>query len=98
MTKHGTDWRFEDPENVAVFTTDDIIEGRKPILYVSHDADDGSWQFHSGEIANVARAKTVALREIVRLDPTITELADLPEGWIAERAHANSEWRRYTIS
>ncbi|MGO4185903.1 hypothetical protein AB4Z17_32735 [Paenibacillus sp. TAF43_2] len=42
-------WPFEDPENVAVITTQKIMNKHSPILYVSHDSDDGMWQFLDGE-------------------------------------------------
>lgn len=94
-SKHTNDWPFKDPKNVAVFTTADIITARMPILYVSHDVSDNGWQFHSGHKADITQAKLVCLHEIVAIDPTIKELADLPEGSVAERATAKSPWRRY---
>ena len=97
LTNTGNDWPFRDPKNAAVFTTADIIAGRKPILYVSHDASDGAWQFHSGETVDISQAKTVALHLLAEIDPTIRDIADLPDGWIAERASETSEWRRYSL-
>jgi hypothetical protein len=49
-------WLFEDPENVAVLTSKDVIDLGKWIHYVSHDYDDGSWQFHSLEGAPLREA------------------------------------------
>ena len=87
-------WRFEDPPNVAVVTTQSVVRRGNPILLVTHDDDDGSWQFHSGEGANVNEAMVVALEEIIQLDPSVEQLADLPCGWVATRATFNSEWVR----
>lgn len=36
----------------------------------------------------------VALRSIVRLDQSVTELADLPLGWHAWRASKSAPWQR----
>lgn len=89
-----TDWPFEDPPNVAVFTTTAVVKGGSPILRVTHDDDDGAWQFHTGETVTAGDAMIVALRQIVKLDPSIGSLADLPYGWIATRDNVASEWKR----
>src|SRR5947209_12602760 len=38
-------WPFAEPEDLAVFTLKRIVRGESPILMVSHDEDDGGWQF-----------------------------------------------------
>ncbi|MGF1601476.1 MAG: hypothetical protein ACFCU8_05540 [Thermosynechococcaceae cyanobacterium] len=88
-----SDWLFDDPPNVAVFTTRHVLEG-KGILLVTHDADDGSWQFHTGQATNEAEAKVVSLRRIVELDPSVTQLFDLPLGWAAIRPGVEAQWQR----
>jgi hypothetical protein len=89
------DWPFADPKNVAVFTTTHIMRLGKPILYVSHDDEDGAWQFHtSAPHVSVRDAMIVALKEMVEHDATICELADLPCGWFAERDAIGGPWRR----
>ena len=42
------DWPFTDPENLAVFTLARVVRGESPILRVTHDEDDGGWQFTDG--------------------------------------------------
>ena len=88
------DWPFEAPPNVAVITMRQILEGKAPILFVSHDEDDGGWQFLTGAVLDADDAKVVALRTIVALDAAIAELADLPEGWTAARDAPGEPWRR----
>ena len=90
----SSDWKFEDPPNVAVLTTKDVVTGSKHILLVAHDEDDGSWQFHSGEEVNPDDAMVVALSKIVALDSSIEELADLPLGWVATRPRTTAPWVR----
>jgi hypothetical protein len=87
-------WPFSDAKNVAVFTTGNIISGSHSILYVIHDADDGAWQFHSGEGFNQEDCKVVSLGEIVSIDSSILNLADLPLGWMATRKSQNDGWQQ----
>jgi hypothetical protein len=90
------DWPFEDPPNVAVFTSKAIVEKQQWIYYVSHDEDDGAWQFHTidGPPQCDGDARIVSLRSIVEFDPTVARLADLPLGWYACRESTVHEWER----
>jgi hypothetical protein len=90
-----SNWPFQDPKNVAVFTTKQVVKDRKPILFVTHDTDDGAWQFHSGDVARSEDIMILALSEIVEIDPSITELADLPLGYKASRNSPSDSWRRH---
>lgn len=89
-------WPFADPPNVAVFATSDVMDRNLPIVHVTHDEDDGAWQFHSANGApdDPGEHRLVALEEIVKLDPSIIELADLPCGWRAVRDRRGGPWRR----
>jgi len=70
------------------------MEGMEPILLVSHDADDHGWQFIGSSDATMADAMLVSLESIVRLDPTVLEVADLPPGWQALRDRVGGAWSR----
>jgi hypothetical protein len=89
-------WPFKDPPNVAVFTSRDVIELGQWIYYVSHDLEDGAWQFHSlhGSPSNPSDARVVLLKNIFKLDPSLGKIADLPRGWIAWRKLQHAEWQR----
>ena len=87
------DWVFGGPENLAVFTTRKVLEDRLPILQVTHD-EDGDWQFLCGTTIAPEDAKLVCLREIVELDPSVGQLAYLPEGWQAVRKSTGDPWVR----
>lgn len=91
MSDHNF-WPFDEERKVAVLTTTQILRNRRPILYVSHDAEDGMWQFHDGSIVDVSAAM-VSLEEMVSYDTTIAELAQLPVGWVAERESKNAAWK-----
>ncbi len=79
-------WPFQDATNTAVFTSRRIVDGEAWVYYVTHDEDDGSWQFHphSGPTSE-AEACVVGLGSMLNLEPRIAELADLPLGWHAWR-------------
>jgi hypothetical protein len=94
MNQNATDWPFDQPRNCATLTMRQVLEGTEPILLVSHDEDDHAWQFIGTSDASVADAKVVALEEIVQLDPTVLEVADLQPGWQALRDFVGSPWTR----
>jgi hypothetical protein len=90
------DWKFQDPPNLAVIVNRKIINFGDWISYVSHDADDGGWQFHSIEEMSQNDAAVVSLISICNLDSSIAELFDLPLGWYAWRDSPFSSWKRKT--
>ncbi len=71
-----SDWPFHDPPNVAVIANKRIIDKHACVACVSHDAEDGMWQFHTGEEAELRSedAVVVSLRSIVLIDPTLKDL------------------------
>jgi hypothetical protein len=87
-------WLFDQPPNCVTFTTRHVIYEHKPITRVVHDQSDHGWQFMSADGADIKDAMLVCLSEIVALDNTVIEIADLPPGWIATRTSVGGEWRR----
>lgn len=85
---------FKEAENTCAFTTVFVSDQGKDITYVSHDLDEGSWQFHSNDkFENFAEvAKVVSLGWIVASDPSVNEIADLPMGYHAWRDQKGSKW------
>jgi len=85
--------KFELPLNTAVFTTKYVMEGLSKIIYVSHD-DDGDWQFH-GKEENVPDSdiRIIGLGEIIELDESVLEIADLPMGFEAIRNSSDDAWQ-----
>ena len=90
----GDNWPFKDERELPVLTTNEVLRGTSPIMYVSHDQDDGCWQFFGKSGADEAQVKVVTLEEIFSLDPSIGQLSDLPLGWGAERESHDDEWVR----
>ncbi|WP_336775923.1 hypothetical protein [Paenibacillus sp. MMO-58] len=87
-------WAFEDPKNVAVITLDKIMKLESPVLYVTHDEEDGMWQFLDGDDVIEEEARLISLKQMVDIDPSLTSLANLPLGWVAWRETKDSEWIR----
>jgi hypothetical protein len=86
-------WPFKDAENTAVFTSKKILNGTDWIYYVTHDSDDGAWQFHGhGGPTPAGEASVMSLKSILCLDDSIRELADLPLGWHAWRNALGTPW------
>ena len=94
LPSHQSDWAFDEPRNVATLTVRQILHGGRPILLVAHAEDDGTWQFLTGGDFSVEDAMLVGLDEIVAHDPTVSEIADLPLGWVAHRERIGGPWRR----
>jgi hypothetical protein len=87
-------WPFADPPNTAVITEVAVANREKPILLVTHDADDGSWQFLSGSRVSYADAYVVSLQHACSLDDSLYSLSDLPLGWMATRESQVAAWHR----
>jgi hypothetical protein len=87
-------WPFQDPPDLAVISLRNIVFDGSPILHVTHDRDDQSWQFLGSGGADERDACVVGLGEMWARDASIAELIDLPLGWHAWRATASSPWQR----
>lgn len=88
-------WSFSDPPNTAVFTSKEILVGREWVYYVTHDEEDGAWQFHARNgPATDPDAAVAGLKTMLEIDPSLAQLADLPLGWCAWREERNAAWQR----
>lgn len=90
----NTPWLYSDPEDTEVITLDRILRGESSLLLVTHDAEDGCWQFLDGEHVFENDAVVVALGEMVQFDPSLVELADLLPGSYAWRVASDRAWCR----
>lgn len=66
-------------------TTTHVLKEGRDITHVFHDADNHGWQFHYPGEKKPLDAMIVAIKTIVRFDPSVQEVADLPPGWVATR-------------
>ena len=88
------EYKFLDDKNTIAITTKKIVSGQSDILLVSHDEDDGMWEFLDGEDVCEENAVVVSMFEMSHIDESINELYDLPLGWIAYRENKTTEWIR----
>jgi Domain of unknown function (DUF4262) len=87
-------WKFSDTPHTNAFLSQTVYDGKEPITYVSHDADDGAWQFLGEKMDAGGGPVLVCLHHPIDKDPSLKELADLPLGWCAERAAPGDVWTR----
>lgn len=87
--------KFNDFPDTMVITLKEILDGKKPVLYVSHDEEDGMWQFLDGsDELDIDNARIITLEEILGVDSSLSSLLDLSIGWKAERVDRDTKWLR----
>ena len=69
--------------------------GEEVLTYVSHDLDDGAWQFLGDSMSGGKPPILSCFHHPVDNDLSLVELADLPAGWWAERAGPGEPWIRH---
>lgn len=86
--------KFKESDNTSVFTTKFVIIDKKDITRVTHDKEDGTWQyFSSDQFENFEDvAKIVGLGQMIKIDSSILELADMKEGYVAHRNSRSDKW------
>ncbi len=87
------DWKFEDLPHTQAFLSTAVHDGVEPVTFVSHDAEDGAWQF-LGDSMSDSGGVLSCLHHPIEKDRSLIELADLPLGWYAERAEPGAPWIR----
>lgn len=86
---------FDLPDEAMVITSTYVTRDGFPVLQVTHEVDEGEedWQFHCGNgDYSTSRMQLVRLGTILKMDPTLTEVADLPVGYVARRASPDQPW------
>ena len=92
MLDRNADFKFKEVKNVAVFTTRQWLEEKKPILRVVHD-EDGDWQFLTCD-QMPEDIKIVALEQMTLRDPTLNDIFNLDYGEEAKRDFVGGKWIR----
>lgn len=89
-------YQFKEPTNTACFVCDHGLNKERPILFVSHDQEDASWQFLCGEEDHTEdNIRIIGLGEVVVLDESLNALYEMPAGVNAERDHIGGKWTFY---
>lgn len=84
-------WPFDQAANVAAVTSRRVLEGA-PILLVVHYSDDHSWAFLDGDALEMEDGRIVGMGTIMKMDPSVATIADLPPGWVARRDAVGAAW------
>lgn len=92
--KNITMWVFDQPRNAATMTTSHVMRDGAVITRAYHDENDHGWQFYSEHVTLTKDSMIVVLDEIVALDQSVTEISDLPPGWMAQRTGRGFPWHR----
>jgi len=85
-------WKFPDPPHTRVFLSETVHSGEEAITYVSHDVEDGAWQFLGDRRDEGGGPVISRFHHPIDKDRTLIELADLPLGWYAERTRLGEPW------
>jgi hypothetical protein len=88
-------WPFDQGPGVEAVTTQAVLDGA-PILIVVHYSDDRSWAFLEPGSLDPDESRVVSMGAILRLHPSIAEIAGLPPGWMATRESVATPWVRAT--
>jgi len=99
LLKRNINYKFSEPKNMACMICSHILDKKRAILYVSHDADDGMWQFLCGEENHKSDdIRVIALFEAVTLDGSINQLYEMPLGFSAIRDTKHSQWKAFRMA
>lgn len=74
------------------------MDGKNPITFISHDKEDGMWQFLCSEDHILEDVRLISLAEAFQIDESINQVADLPRGFVMERTEAKGRWKVYSSS
>jgi hypothetical protein len=75
----------------AVFSTKQVINEGREILFVFHDIED-EWQFLSPDDVSVEDLMIVTLESILNKDYTVNEILNLKPGYKASRKRVGASW------
>lgn len=77
---------------LAVYTTQDVVQEKSPILSVFHDLD-GDWQFLGNELVTTENAMIVSLSQIIDIDASVNDILNMPSGYEAHRKSKKKSWK-----
>ncbi len=84
---------FKDAPNIACIVCYHVLAGKNPITFISHDEEDGMWQFLCSEDHTGEDACLISLAEAFKLDASIGQVADIPCGYAVERKDGLAGWK-----
>jgi hypothetical protein len=77
----------------VVTTIASVLTGERPVMIIEH-WESSEWVFRPAGSYYTTELVDVPFAELVRADPSLAVLADLPVDWVASRRAAGQAWRR----
>ena len=84
---------FKDAPETACIVCQHVLDGKNPITFISHDKEDGMWQFLCSEDHILEDVRLISLAEAFKLDASIGQVADIPCGYAVERKDGLAGWK-----
>ena len=89
---------FKDAPETACIVCQHVLDGKNPITFISHDKEDGMWQFLCSEDHILEDVRLISQAEAFQIDESIGQVVDLPRGLVVERTEAKGRWKVYSSS
>ena len=89
---------FKDAPDTACIICQHVLDRKNPITFISHDEEDGMWQFLCSEDHILEDVRLISQAEALQIDESIGQVADLPRGFVIERTEAKGRWKAYLSS
>jgi hypothetical protein len=91
-------YRFTEPKDTACFVCNHVLNIQKPILYATHEAEDGFWQFLCGDNDHTDEDyKIISLEQAASIDESINDLYEMPLGVGADRETKSAKWEPFKL-
>lgn len=86
--------QFKESPNTAVFTTKFVVNDNRPITLVRHNPEDSTWEFFSDDKYDNFKdvAKIIGLGQLIKIDSSVLEIADMKLGYYAHRKTKQDNW------
>jgi hypothetical protein len=85
-------WPFDQVPNAPAIKTRQVIKDGSPILCVVHYLEDDTWAFLCGTANGKEDGRVIRMDTALRINPTLTTIAQLRPGWFAQRTAVGSPW------
>ncbi|WP_295800744.1 DUF2185 domain-containing protein [Mucilaginibacter sp.] len=94
----ANEFKFTESENTACFVCDHVMTKTRPILFATHEAEDGYWQFLCGQADHDdSNLKIISLKQATEIDASINDLYEMPLGIGADRKSTNDKWEPFAL-
>jgi hypothetical protein len=82
--------------NYSAYLSGPVHRDGLPVAMVIHE-DNGDWHFLHGGTVDAGDVVGMHEERVFERYPSLRLLADLPEGWVAERDSPTGGWRRFPL-